>query len=302
MPIFSQLLNFIEDPPPAYAFEISQAGIAWARRPQKKGQSMEIQFQAFAEEVLAISPVKDNVLLPDAFQRLVLELAPPNGARRPRGAALILPDYCARVALLDFESFPSQPAEQLSLVRFRLKKTMPFDLESAAVSFQVREKRDARKYEVLVTAAAMEIIARYEAPFRAAGLQPGFTTTSMLATMDLLPKDGLFMSAKLSGQTLTVAVCEGRYPRLLRCVELPELSLREVMAVLYPTVAYAEDELPQRPTQLFAAGFGSAADTLRAECERELSLSVEPMRSRWGTPGENNAGLLGFLQAQEAAA
>ena len=40
--------------------------------------------------------------------------------KKRREAALILPDYCARVAVLDFDSFPADPKEQLSLVRFRL--------------------------------------------------------------------------------------------------------------------------------------------------------------------------------------
>ncbi|MBM3812871.1 MAG: hypothetical protein FJW20_14695 [Acidimicrobiia bacterium] len=296
MPILDALRNLVEDPPPLYAFEISANGIARAKQPWKKGQPPELSFLRFDEEAVTVSPVKDNVLRPDVLERMVRELAPPNGARRPREAALILPDYCARVALLDFESFPTQPAEQISLVRFRLKKTVPFDLEAAAVSYQARPSKTEKKVEVLVAAAAMEIVARYEAPFRAAGLTTGFTTTSMLAAMDLLPAEGLHMAAKLTGQTLTVAVCEGRFPRLLRCLELPELNLREVMAVLFPTVAYAEDELPQKPSRMYAAGFGPAAEDLRRECERELGLEVEPMRSAWGQPGENNTGLLGFLQ------
>src|SRR5207244_3377183 len=63
----------------------------------------------------------------------VRRLAPTNGKRRE--AALILPDYCARVAVLDFDSFPADPKEQLSLVRFRLKKSVPFDVDSAAVGY-----------------------------------------------------------------------------------------------------------------------------------------------------------------------
>ena len=60
--------------------------------------------------------------------------------RLPTGTAsaarpLILPDYCARVAVLDFDTFPSDPAEQLALVRFRIKKSVPFDVDSAIVSY-----------------------------------------------------------------------------------------------------------------------------------------------------------------------
>ena len=60
---------------------------------------------------------------------------------------MILPDYAARVSVLDFDSFPSTPEEQLSLVRFRVKKTIPFDIDSAAVSYYVQPapRQGARK-------------------------------------------------------------------------------------------------------------------------------------------------------------
>ena len=48
---------------------------------------------------------------------------------------MILPDYAARVTVLDFDAFPSVAEEQASLVRFRVKKTIPFDIDSAAVSY-----------------------------------------------------------------------------------------------------------------------------------------------------------------------
>jgi type IV pilus assembly protein PilM len=289
-----RLANLIEDPPPTYVFELSPAGIAMGKRVAKA--QPEISFHAFPEETLRVSPVADNVLNPAVLERCVREIAPPNGTRR-REAALILPDYCARVALLDFDSFPSQEAEQQSLVRFRLKKSVPFDLDAASVSFQIRDKPGKKLKEVLVAAASHEIVARYDAPFRAAGFHTGLITTSMLASMDLLPRTGLHLAVKLSGGLLSVAVCEGRSPRLLRCLELPERNMQEIMGVLYPTMAYAEDELPQRPGAIHAAGFGAGLEELRIECEREFGIPVEPLRSLWGPANGNTCGLLGFLQA-----
>ena len=70
-----------------------------------------------------------------------------NGAKKRRPAAVILPDYAARVSVLDFDSFPSSPEEQLSLVRFRVKKTIPFDIDSAAVSYWVQPADQGRREE-----------------------------------------------------------------------------------------------------------------------------------------------------------
>ncbi|MEZ5402884.1 MAG: hypothetical protein R2729_24620 [Bryobacteraceae bacterium] len=309
MPLFDQiraslpaLPSFLDDPPPAYAFEISAGGVAHAVRPAKRGQPPEIGFRPFESEVLAISPVNDNVLHADAFAAHVAALLRLNGRRRD--AAVILPDYCARVAILDFDSFSGNKEEQLSLVRFRMKKTVPFDLDTAAVSYHARKAANGHT-EAVVVAAARDIVTRYEAPFRAAGFNPGLVTTSTLAALDLLPASGLAILTKLAGPVLTVALCDGRDPKLVRCVELADMNLDEVMAVLYPTVAFAEDTLGRRPDRIVACGFGGGApigmdvQSLANACVADLSLETELLRSTWGPAHAHDAGLLGWFSAQE---
>ncbi len=50
---------------------------------------------------------------------------------------VVVPDAAVRVLLLDFDQLPSKIAEALPVVRFRLKKLLPFDADTAAVSYQV---------------------------------------------------------------------------------------------------------------------------------------------------------------------
>ncbi len=283
----------LEDPPPTYAFEISPTGIAFARR-QKQGQQMD--FHPLGENVLAISPLKDNVVQPEEFFEEIRAMTPPNGKSR-RPAALILPDYCARVAVLDFDNFPSDKEEQLSLVRFRMKKSIPFDMESARVSYHLQSGGGSKNYEVVAAAVALDIVARYEAAFRNAGFEPGYVTTSSLAALSLVGGEGIRVLAKLSGPALSVAVTEGGFLRLLRCVELPDVSPNEVSAVLFPTLAYVEDQSGQRPSSILSCGF-SGLDEVVAEIEEAGSgVAVKPLRSRLGLPDQTNAGLLGFLEA-----
>jgi type IV pilus assembly protein PilM len=131
MSLFTPLLRLVQDPPPSYLFELSEAGIAFS-------QSGQTGFLPFAPGTLVVSPVEDNVLRPDAVASAIGKFGAGNGGKKRKPAALILPDYAARVTVLDFDSFPSVPEEQLSLVRFRVKKTIPFDIESAAVSYFVQ--------------------------------------------------------------------------------------------------------------------------------------------------------------------
>lgn len=294
--MFEALMKLVDDPPPPYAFEVSEAGIAWARQPQEKGAKLEIGFFAFGPDVLAVSPSKDNVMQPELFEAAVASLAESNGGRRKRDAVLILPDYSARVAVLDFDQFPSIKEEQTALVRFRMKKTVPFDMELAPVSFQA--KQQGGKWHVVAAAAALEIVARYEAAFRVAGFTPGFVTTSALAAVDLTAQEKAVISAKLSGRVMTVALSDSGRLELLRCVELGMVSLEEAMGVLFPTVAYAEDK-GARPEKLLLCGFGDLGQDVADACAAELQLTVEPLRASLGVPDARNAGLYGYLQANQ---
>jgi type IV pilus assembly protein PilM len=194
--------------------------------------------------------------------------------------------------LLDFDSFPSSPEEQLPLVRFRVKKTIPFDIDSAAVSYWAQppaSKLGSKKVDVVAVTVALEILARYEAVFRGSNLHPGQITTSGLAALNLYRDSHVAVIAKMTGNVLTVmAVADGRL-KLFRCLTVEEGSDEEILAVLHPTFAYIEDELGQKPEKLLLCGF--------AHPPQGLSLEMEPLRSRLGAPNAYNAGLFGYLEA-----
>src|SRR5689334_14258450 len=125
------LKSLLQDPPPGMAFEISEAGIAAARI----GSKAELEFQPLKSGTLSVSPLKENVLDPDDLTAAVRALGATQTGRKRKDVALILPDYSVRMAVLDFDNFPSDAKEQLALVRFRLKRSVPFDVESAALSY-----------------------------------------------------------------------------------------------------------------------------------------------------------------------
>ncbi len=285
--------SFLKDPPPTHAFELSEMGISFVRVAEPSAAS----FTPFTPGVLMVSPIHDNIQQSETVQREILSIAPPNGHRKRR-AALILPDYCARIAVLDFDNFPADPQEQLALLRFRMKKSVPFDVDTAVLSYAAQPRgRDGSKIEVLAAVMASEIVERYESPFRAAGFHPGMVTTSSLAALNLMTPDHITMLVKLSGRILSVLVLDRSAVRLARCVELDGTRIEEIESVLHPTVAYIEDELKDKPKRLWLCGFGSESVEFAQRWQDEWGVSVEPLRSRFGTPGRNNAGLLGYLES-----
>jgi len=294
MPALAQLLK---DPPPAYAFEMSVAGIAFA----KIAAPPQINFQPFEEGMLSVSPVHDNIQKPELLSSQINSLAPQNGNRK-RKAALILPDYCARVAVLDFDAFPSAHEEQRALVRFRMKKSVPFDVDTAVVSYQAQPRAAAgKKIEVVVAIMATEIVSRYEAPFRAAGFVPGFVTTSALAMLNMLQPGGVTLVVKLSGRSLTAMVVDGTVLKLVRCVELEAATQDEIEGVIHPTLAYIEDELRSSPQRILLCGLGPAGEQMAHHWQSEWGgVAIETLQSRYGAPGPANAGLFGYLESLEA--
>ncbi|HLJ47901.1 MAG TPA: hypothetical protein VKU01_17920 [Bryobacteraceae bacterium] len=288
----TSLAKLLKDPPPSCAFELSEAGVAFA----KIGDQVQPSFEAFEEPLLSVSPVHDNVQNAEALQAKINQVAPSNGHRKRR-AALILPDYAARVAVLDFDAFPSNPEEQIALVRFRMKKSVPFDVDTALLSYSAQPATNSKKIEVVVAIMAREIVTRYEAPFRALGILPGFVTTSALAMLNLIQPEGLRIAAKLTGRTLTAMVLDGSVLKLVRCVEMADDSQEEIEDVLHPTVAYIEDELATKPNRILLCGFGARSADLAREWEEHWDVRVEQLQSRLGMLGQNNAGLLGYLES-----
>lgn len=282
MAITDTINSWLADPAPELSFEISTQGIAYAAR----GGSP--QWAPFDGDTLRISPIEENILRNDSFLKAVREAAGPDNGRKRRTAVVILPDYAARMAVLDFSQFPSDPDEQRALIRFRMKKTVPFDVDAAAVSCVVQPRPNGGKeVDVLATLVSLEILAKYEAPFRVAGLWPGRITVSTLAALELVPADGCRVLIKLSNKVLTIAVTTDGRLRLLRCVELASGDEEELGGVLYPTLAYLEDELKTRPQSVHLCGLESLPS--------DVELPVEPLRSPLGLTSPLNAGLLGYL-------
>jgi type IV pilus assembly protein PilM len=210
------------------------------------------------------------------------------------------------VAVLDFDTFPSDHEEQLQLARFRVKRAVPFDIDSAVVACHAQPRQGgSKKIDVVVAVVNMDVASHLEAPFRAAGFHCGFVTVSALAALALKP-DGEpstaspSMVAKLSGDVLALSLLEGASLRMYRCVKLDGSLEGEATDVLATSVAYAEDELGQRPCALRVCGVPRELSGLAGRWSAELEMPVTGLTSKWGAPGAWDAGLAGYLEQQEA--
>lgn len=283
MSFVEQINGLLADPPPEFGFELTEAGLAWSS-PKGKG------FTAFEPGTLRISPTEENILRAEAVARAVRDVTGESASRKRRTAALLLPDYAGRTTILDFDSFPAKAEEQESLVKFRLRKAVPFDIDSASVSYFAQPRAgSSKKTDVIASAMSLEILARYEAPFRAAGLHVGFVSPSLVAALHPVPNTGCHMIIKLTGMILALGVTDGGSLRLLRTIELPEATPEMVADHVFPTLTYIEDEWGKKPQAIYGIGLDPAW--------LEPELAVEPLQGPMGALQPHNSGLSGWLAA-----
>ncbi len=111
----------------------------------------------------------------------ILREALGNVGGRSRDVIAVLPDAAVRVMLLDFETLPANRQEAEGVVRFRLKKSLPFDVDKAKVSYHSQPA--ASGVRVVAAVALTSVIEEYESAFREAGYSPGVVLPSMLAAL-----------------------------------------------------------------------------------------------------------------------
>jgi type IV pilus assembly protein PilM len=257
--------------PPA-AIELAPEGVLAAARPAP-GQPPVYAYQPLPAGALAPGIGEPNVRNTEAVVGAI-RAALGQVSTKTRAVTLVLPDTVVRVFVLDFDSLPDKAAEIIPVLRFRLRKMVPFDVEHAGLSYQLlAEKRtDVR---VLTAVIPAPILQEYEAAVRAAGYEPGAVLPSSLAALAALESLEALLTANLSGVALTTSITNGQDLLLYRTLDLPEdpgQRLREVQRGIAVAAAYYEDKLQAKPSKLHYAGVGGAEQFARWIDDPELAV------------------------------
>ncbi len=237
------------------------------------GEPPVYAFAALASGSLAPGVAEANIKSPEAVAaaiRAALDQISP----KSRAVSLILPDTSVRVFVLDFDALPSKTADVIPVLRFRLRKMVPFDVEHAALSFQVLVQNETT-VKVLATVQPGTILAEYEAAVRSAGYEPGAVLPSSLASLASLDSMEPILAASLSNHALTTSITSGQDLLLFRTLELPDdpaARLAEVQRSIAVAAAYYEDKLVARPRTLYYAGTRSTEEFATLVGDPELTI------------------------------
>jgi type IV pilus assembly protein PilM len=153
------------------------------------------------------------------------------GQGRGRDVTVVVPDAAARVLLLDFDQLPGKPPEALPVVRFRLKKLLPFDADDAVLSYQVMSSGKGG-VQVLAVAVPKSVLDEYEGVVTAAGYLPGAvlpSTLAALAGLDETEAAALVVNAGPGG--VTTAIVKGGILLLHRSVDMAGEAVAETAEI-----------------------------------------------------------------------
>ena len=175
---------------------------------------------------------------------------------KTRQTTLIVPDAAARVLLLDFDTLPGKISEALPIVRFRLKKMLPFESDVAAVSYQVMSSSRGL-VKVLAVAMPREVIDEYESAVREAGYEPGALLPSTLAALAAIDESlsldrstnnrsngdrGAALVVNASNHAVTTAIVREGIVLLHRSIDLGlDARVEEEAEAVLEAAAEAED-------------------------------------------------------------
>jgi type IV pilus assembly protein PilM len=223
-----------------------------------------------------------NIHQPELLRKSLAEtLSAVGGTRRTCDVVAVLPDAAIRVLLLDFETLPDNDEEAAAIIRFRLKKSLPFDVEHSSLSFdRVRINGTLR---AIVALSPAPVIAEYEQAFRDAGYEPGVVIPSVIGSLGLVDVDRPAMLVKVDRETTSIALADSSGLSLMRTLEHPSgmASPSELLNAVHASLIFYEDSMGQPVSRVLLTGAAADANTLAA-LRSELSVTIGELATTSG--------------------
>jgi type IV pilus assembly protein PilM len=217
---------------------------------------------------------------------------------RARSAAVIVPDTIAKVSLLHFEQVPDKTPELLELIRWQVRKSVPFKVEEARLTW-ARGAVVNGAQEFVVALARRDIVEEYEAVCSDAGVHAGIVDLSTFNLANAVMAAGSapagdWLLVNVARDYFTIAVMRGTALIFFRHRGTEgDGSLADVV---HQSAMYYEDRIRgQGFERVVLAGVGRSAapdssdappsadvERVRRELEQRLRVGVETIDPRPG--------------------
>jgi Tfp pilus assembly PilM family ATPase len=203
-----------------------------------------------------------------------------------------MPDAVARVSILPFETVPAKTEELEQLIRWQARKSVPFPIDTAQVSWVAGTRREGGQ-DFIVTVARRDLIEEYEALCTRAGLHAGVVD---LATFNVInavlagqsnsqgvEQSSDWLVVNLTAIDATLAIMRGTELIFFRNRTLAGQETLEDL--VHQTAMYHEDRLGGgRFARVVVVGMATAtspvADGVRQNIEARIGVPLETVDPR----------------------
>lgn len=209
---------------------------------------------------------------------------------RPRRVGLVLPDVVGRVSLVRFAQVPSKAKDLDQLVRWQVRKSAPFPIEDAQVSYVPGILAEDGQ-EFIVTLAKRDVVQEYEQLCTDAGAHAGLVD---LATPNVInavlagsgAPSGDWLLVNLAADYTSIALLRG--PNLIFFRNRATEGEGTLADLVHQSAMYYEDRLKGAGISRVILAGGAAVgaeqsgdvDRLRRGLEERLKTPVETVDPR----------------------
>jgi type IV pilus assembly protein PilM len=267
-------------PHPPLAIEIEPERVAGARW-TRAGSLDSYAVESLPPGSIVPSAVEANIVNAAALKKAFTAVCSQLKAKDEE-VTLILPDPVIRVFVQHFDEFPRSAEEAVPMLRWKLKKSVPFESDETVISFMRQPPREAG-VDVVTALARLRIIREYESLAEAEGLHPGVVMSSSLAAVALLDDRKPALLARVSGSALTTVIAREGVLCGYRCTELPsygeKLTPQILLEEIFPVAAYYQDTWKEGIQSVSVAGLGARLTEFVKPLQQEFGCEVHSLLS-----------------------
>jgi type IV pilus assembly protein PilM len=283
---------------PQLACEITPERIIAARATDDRTGLDSYTARAIASGVVQARLSDTNISNSDILRSAVSEALTTVGARN-RDIVVVLPDSSVRIAVLEFDSLPEKKSDADGVIRFRLKKALPFDVDKTTVSYDIL--RSASGIRVVAAVVLTSVLEEYEAIFRDLGYAPGVVLPSTIAALGNVDSSDPVMVIKADAHTTTMAIVGDQQLLLFRTLEntngvLP--SGEQLLEDSHASMVFFEDTYNMKVTRIYVTGLLEASQVgppIEAQTGIRVSDLVAPQQFGSGHPNFPSSALAGVV-------
>src|SRR5262245_25282993 len=278
----SILTSWLASPPPDAALELAPDSVSGAVI-SARGSDATVQsfaFEPLPSGALMPSLTGQNVVDRPALVKAIKAVTDRIG--RPRKVALVIPDLATRVSLVRFDQVPASREDLDQLIRWQVKKSAPFPIEDASLTWTPGSQSIEGGHEFVVALARQDVVREYESACESAGLHAGLVDLSTFSVVNCYLAGGRvptgdWLVVQVRSDYTSIAIMRGGDVIFFR--NKGEGEGDALADLVHQTTMYYQDRLSgQGFTRVLVGGTGRRGGDLemaRRGLEERLGVPVE---------------------------